>query len=96
MYDVLIGVLTALLTINLVGIASDNGYLNSTFTRGFAGVGGQITSTSFLVQYTNLETFLIACTEGYLGLSGYIFIASLVLLAVVWINNLIEYRQAIM
>jgi hypothetical protein len=96
MLDILIGVITALLSINAVGIASENGYLNSTLSRGFAGVGGQITSSTFLIQYTNLETFLIACSRGYVGLSGYIFIGSLVLLSLVWINNIIEYRQAIM
>lgn len=96
MVMLLISVITALLAINVVGIASDNGYLNSVFTRSFAGVGTQITSTSFLVQYTNLETFIIACLEGYLGVIGYLFIGSLALLALIWTNNIYEYRQAIM
>ena len=96
MFDLIIGALTALLAINVVGIASDNGYLGGMFSRGFAGVGTQLTSSTFLVQYTNLETFIIACIEGYVGTPGYLFIGSLFFLIIVWVNNLIEYRQAIM
>lgn len=96
MVMLIIGVLTVLLSVNLVGIASQSGYLNSAWTRSFGAVGTQLTSATFLTQYTNFETFIIACLEGYVGTPGYIFIVSLALLALVWINNIYEYRQAIM
>jgi hypothetical protein len=96
MFDLIIGAITALLAINVVGIASSNGYLGGVFSRSFAGIATQITSSTFLVQYTNTETFILACVEGYLGTPGYLFIGSLFLLIIVWVNNLIEYRTAIM
>ena len=96
MLDLILIIITSLLSINLVGIANNNGYLNGGFSRGFAGLGGQVTSATYLTQYTNFETFIIACSKGYVGISGYLFIGSLALLIVIWVNNLIEYRQAIM
>ena len=96
MLDLILIIITSLLSINVVGIANQNGYLNGGFSRAFAGIGGQITSSTYLIQYTNFETFIIGCSKGYVGLAGYAFLASLVLLIVIWVNNLIEYRQAIM
>jgi hypothetical protein len=86
---------TLLLTLTVVGRAGDAGFLNGAFQRGFAGVSTQVVSANFLLSYTNFETFLRACLEGMLGFSGYLYLASLGLLLVVWISNLVEYRQAI-
>lgn len=79
----------------MIGSAGDAGYLNGSFQRGFAGVSTQIVSANFLLSYTNFETFIYACADGMLGFSGYLFLASLGLLIIIWINNLVEYRQAI-
>lgn len=94
--EVLLYLLTLLASISVVQTAGANGALNSAFTRGFAGVTTQITSLKFLGSYTNTESFLIACSKGYLGITGYLFLGSIVALLLVWVNNLIEFEQAIM
>lgn len=95
MIDMTIYIVTLLLSLFVVGSAGQAGYLNGAFQRGFAGVSTQIVSANFLIGYTNFETFIYACADGMLGVSGYLFLASLGLLIIVWINNLVEYRQAI-
>ncbi len=86
---------TGLISIGLIGKAGESGMLNGAFQRGFAGAGAQIVSSKFLLSYTNFETFIRACYEGSIGLSGYVFIGSLGFLAAVWVNNIVEFRQAI-
>jgi len=86
---------TLLISFFVVGQASDNGFLNGAFTRAFGGVSTQFVSATWLVQYTNFETFITGCIQGQVGITGYFFVLSLALLLVVWINNLFEYRQAI-
>jgi hypothetical protein len=93
--DLLIYTATLLISLTVVGGAANNGYLNSAFTRGFGGLSTQIVSVNFLHQYTNFETFLRGCYQGQVGLAGYFFLASFGILLGVWINNLINYRQAI-
>lgn len=93
--EIIIYLATLLLTLTVVGRAGEAGFLNGAFQRGFAGVSTQVVSANFLLSYTNFETFLRACLEGMLGFAGYLYLASLGLLLVVWINNLYEYRQAI-
>ena len=95
MIDMIIYLVTLLLSLFIVGSAGDAGYLNGALQRGFAGVSTQIVSANFLLSYTNFETFIYACADGMLGVSGYLFLASLGLLIIIWINNLVEYRQAI-
>lgn len=95
MIDYVIYFFTAFISIGLVGQAGASGMLNGAFQRGFAGAGAQIVSAKFLLSYTNFETFIRACFEGSIGLSGYVFLGSLGFLAAVWVNNLVEYRQAI-
>jgi len=87
---------TLLISITVVSRAGDAGYLNGSLQRGFAGVSTQIVSANFLFSYTNLESFIRACLEGMLGISGYAFLLAMGILLIVWINNLVEYRQAIM
>ena len=96
MYDLIFYVATLLISLSVVGSASAAGYLNGAFTRGFAGVSTQIVSTNFLHGYTNFESFIRACIDGQIGISGYAFLLALGVLLIVWINNLVEYRQAIM
>jgi hypothetical protein len=88
-------IITFLISLSVVGQASNAGFLNSTFSRGFAGVSAQIVSVNFLFGYTNFESFLRACLDGIIGIPGYLYLLSLGLLAIVWINNLVEYRQVI-
>jgi hypothetical protein len=95
MYEWIIYILTLLISVSVVGGAANQGFLNSSLTRGFAGVTTQIVSSNFLIGYTNFESFLRACLEGKVGISGYAFILALGVLLIVWINNIIEYRQAI-
>lgn len=95
MLDWIIYILTLLLSLTVVQNAGATGALNGAFQRGFAGVSTQLVSTKFLLSYTNLETFIRACLDGLLGFFGYLFIASLAVLIVVWVNNLIEFEVAI-
>lgn len=96
MIELLIIIATVLISITVVGRAGEAGYLNGALQRGFAGVSTQVVSANFLISYTNFETFIYACLDGMLGISGYAFLLAFGVLLIVWINNLIEYRQAIM
>jgi hypothetical protein len=96
MFDIIFYLATLLISISVVGSASSAGYLNGALSRGFAGVSTQIVSSNFLFGYTNFESFIRACLDGQIGISGYAFILALGFLLIVWINNLVEYRQAIM
>ena len=95
MIEAIIYISTLLISLTVVGSAGNAGYLNGAFQRGFAGVSTQIVSSNFLLSYTNFETFIRACLDGKIGISGYAFLLALGVLLVVWVNNLIEYRQAI-
>jgi len=72
------------------GLASNN-FLNSGLTRGVAGGSIAFTSSSFLVGYTNLESFISACSNGSLGFAGFVFIGGLLALLVTWGSNLLTY-----
>ncbi len=96
MIELILYILTFLISITVVGGASSAGFLNNGFTRAFGGLSTQVVSINFLYGYTNFETFIRGCLDGQVGLIGYVFILSLGFLIVVWVNNLINYRQAIM
>lgn len=95
MIEVILYIATLLISITVVGGAADNGWLNSAFTRAFGGIGTQVVSLNFLNQYTNFETFIRGCINGQVGISGYAFLLAFGILLVVWANNIINYRQAI-
>ena len=95
MFEAIFYITTALISIFVVGSASDGGFLNSALTRAFGGISTQIVSMNFLHQYTNFETFIRGCIDGQVGIAGYFFVLSFGILLVIWINNLFEYRQAI-
>ena len=96
MFDIILYIITFLIAITIVGGASDSGFLNGAFTRAFGGITTQAVSYNFLYQYTNFETFVRGCIDGQVGLIGYLFVGSLGILIAVWVNNLVEYRQAIL
>lgn len=95
MIEIILYIATLLISITVVGGAADNGFLNSGLTRGFGGIGTQIVSLNFLNQYTNFETFVRGCFNGQVGISGYAFLLAFGILLIVWANNIINYRQAI-
>jgi hypothetical protein len=96
MIEWIVYISTLLISLTVVGKAGEAGYLNGALQRGFAGVSTQVVSANFLLSYTNFESFIRACFDGVIGISGYAFLLALGTLLIVWINNLIEYRQAIM
>lgn len=96
MIETFVYLATLLISITVVGRAGEAGYLNGALQRGFAGVSTQVVSANFLLSYTNFETYVRACFNGVLGISGYAFLLAFGILLIVWVNNLIEYRQAIM
>ena len=95
MIEILLYISTLLISITVVGGAADNGWLNSGLTRAFGGIGTQIVSLNFLNQYTNFETFIRGCINGQIGISCYAFLLAFGILLIVWANNIINYRQAI-
>lgn len=95
MIEIWIYLISGFVSLGVIGKAGEAGYLNSAFSRGFAGGSTHIVSTNFLIYYTNFESFLNACYNGAIGISGYIFLLSLGFLTIIWVNNLIQYRQAI-
>lgn len=96
MLSTIVGIIAMLTSLTIIDRAAAAGFLNGTLTRGVVGGSVALTSQTFLYGYTNLESFINACASGVVGLSGYAFLASLALLAAVWINNLIQTRQAIL
>lgn len=86
---------TILGSTSLVSALARGGFLNSALTRGIAGGSIYITSSNFLVGYTNFETFLTASINGSLGLSGFVYIGGLVALLLTWVSNLIQYEVAV-
>lgn len=96
MIGTIVGIIAMLASLTVIDRAVAAGFLNGSLTRGVVGGSVAITSQSFLYGYTNLESFINACASGVVGLAGYAFLASLALLAAVWINNLIQTRQAIL
>lgn len=96
MFEIIIYIITFLITITVVGGASSAGFLNNGLSRAFGGISTQWVSLSFLDQYTNFETFVRGCYAGQVGIVGYLYLLSLGVLIAVWFNNLYEYRQAIM
>lgn len=95
MFEVILYIITLLISITIVGGAADNGFLNSSLTRAFGGIGTQVVSINFLNQYTNFETFIRGCINGQIGISGYAFLLAFGILLIVWVNNIINYKQAI-
>jgi len=89
--------LGAILTsVSLVGYANSSGAFSGSLSRTFAGGATSLTSSVFLVGYTNLDSFINACASGSLGFSGFVFIGGLSALLITWGANLIEYRKVIL
>lgn len=95
MMELILYLITLLASLTVVQTAGANGALNGTLQRGFTGVSTQVVSSNFLLSYTNVESFLRACAQGQIGIFGYLFLGSIALLIIVWVNNLIEYETAI-
>jgi hypothetical protein len=94
MFELLFYSVIAIASISVVGSAST--FLNGSLQRGFAGVSTYFVSSNFLLNYTNTESFIRACVDGKVGIAGYAFVLALATLIIVWVNNVVQYRQAIM
>ncbi len=86
---------TILGSTSLVSSASKAGFLNGALTRSVAGGSVSFASSTFLVGYTNLDSYLSACANGSLGFSGFIFIGGLIALILTWVSNLYQYEVAV-
>lgn len=95
MLELVIMILSVLVSITIVDRAAASGFLNGALTRVFAGSSASVATSSFLYGYTNLDSFINACVDGLIGFPGYLFIGSLLFVAAVWTNNLILENQAI-
>lgn len=88
---ILLSVGLLLTSTSITTAAAKSGFLQNGLLRGVAGGATFITSSSFLVGYTNLESFINASINGYLGVSGFVFIGGLAALLLTWVANFIEY-----
>ena len=86
---------TILSSTSLISAAAKAGYLQGALSRTIAGGSATVASSTFLVGYTNLESFINAAYNGSLGFSGYVFIGGLAALLITWASNLIEYEVAV-
>ena len=93
--EVFVYLVIGIASIFIIGSASQTRFLNSALKRGLAGSTISITSGSIFVNYTNSITFLELASKGQFGWQGYLFLITAGLLVVVWIQNLVKYRQAI-
>ena len=80
---------------SIVNSLANQGFLNSALTRGVTGGTVALTSSNFLVGYTNLESFISASANGSLGLAGFVFLGGFAALLITWASNLIEYGELI-
>lgn len=96
MLELIIMILSVLVSLTIVDRAAAAGFLNGSLTRVFAGSSTSVVSTSFLYGYTNLDSFINACIDGLVGFPGYFFIFSLLFVAGVWVSNLWVENQAIL
>jgi len=80
---------------SIINAAAKNGFLSSGLTRSVAGGVATISSSSFMIGYTNVETFISAAANGSLGLAGFFFIGGLAALLITWAGNLLEFGSAI-
>jgi len=90
-----IGLITVLASLTAVDRAQAAGFLNGGLTRTVAGGSTAIVTQSWLYGYTNLDSFVNACIDGVLGVSGYLFLLSIMTLLAVWVGNLMTYDRPI-
>lgn len=76
---------------SIVNGLAESGFLNSALTRSVAGGSIALTSSSYLVGFTNLESFISASANGSLGIAGFVFLGGLVALLLTWFSNLLEF-----
>lgn len=95
MIENIIYILIAFASVSIIGGVSETTLLNSFLKRAVGGVTVNIGAIGVIQYYTNIISFYLACSQGLLGLSGYVFIFANVLLSIVWANNLVKYRQAV-
>lgn len=74
----------------------DTKLLNTGLKKAIAGSTLSIGSGTYLTNYTNFLTFMDASSKGLFGWQGYLFLTAFTLVILVWAQNLIKYRQAIM
>jgi len=95
MIENIIYLLIAFSSVSIIGSVSETTLLNSFLKRAVGGVTVNIGAIGVIQYYTNIISFYLACSQGLVGLPGYVFIFANVLLAIVWANNLVKYRQAV-
>ena len=96
--DYVVGIMqlaAALVGLTLVSQGMKAGAFNGGLKRTFVGgtTGGGV--FAYLEGFNGTESFLRAATNGSLGWGGYLFVASLVALATVWVANLITVRRVV-
>ena len=69
--------------------------LDTSLKQTFAGSSLAYGGFTLLENYTNMISFYEVSANGTLGFGGYIFILGSGFLALVWIQNLYKYGQAI-
>lgn len=91
----LLGIGVLLVSTSITTQAAKSGFLSNGLLRGVAGGGTFITSGTFLVGYTNLESFITASINGSLGISGFVFLGGFIALLVTWASNFYNYAVVI-
>lgn len=91
----IIVLVASLASLTVIERAASAEFLNGGLKRGVAGGTASFVGSGFLEGYTNLDSYLAACANGSLGITGFFLIGSLLLLAGVWVNNLLQVGQAI-
>jgi len=96
MVNILVLLITTLISMSIVGKAWERGAFGGNLGRAVAGGSVGVVSNKFLVGYTQFESILNASFTGGLGFVGYFFILGTSFLILVWISNFIEYRTLVM
>ena len=81
--------------VGLVAGASAGGVLNGGLSRQWTAAGVTYTSSLALEGFLGFESFLRACWDGALGISGYLFVLSLGGVLFVWGYNLFKIGRPI-
>jgi hypothetical protein len=95
MIELIVYAFSILGSISVVQAAGQHGYLGGAFQRVFTGSSLSLATTTWLGSYANIFSFTSSAANGYLGIGGFVYITGLFLIAVVWVQNIIEHQMLI-
>jgi hypothetical protein len=95
MFELILYAFSLLGSFSIVQLAAKNGFLGGAGYRIFAGSSLSLATTTWLQGYSNIASFTSSCLAGHVGIGGYVFVAGLFAIAIVWAENLYTHNTLI-